>query len=83
MTDDQGNITGIELASTDELLNELRKRCVAGIIFIAYADEGGDRFQAKTWGSMFWRLGVAKTMVNMFQRLSDNLVQEGAEGPAQ
>lgn len=66
-------MTELEQASINDLIDELGKRCVAGVLAIAYTDgQDGDTFQTKQWGSMMWRRGTLDT-------LSDRAYQDAKE----
>jgi len=77
MTDDYD--TNLDFVTTDALVEELKRRCVAGVVALAYAEEGGELFRVNSWGSMFWRRGVTETMAERFSEMSDTLMNGPAE----
>ena len=69
----------LDFVTTDAIVQELKRRCCAGVIVLAYNEERGEFFRADSWGSMFWRKGVTETLADRFSELSDTLIA----GPGQ
>lgn len=64
----------LELVSTDDLMSELSRRTAAGICAITFTDSGGEKFIGASWGSHFWRSGMADAMSRRFRRNAEALL---------
>jgi hypothetical protein len=65
---DLGSEIDLRLVETDALVAELKKRTPSGICVYAYADEGGEKFAGRYWGSTFWRSGILESMAREHRR---------------
>lgn len=69
----------LEFVTTKEIVDELQKRCFAGLIAMSYAHNDDEEFIWASWGSRFWRAGAAEWVQKATSADVDELMLEGGE----
>jgi hypothetical protein len=69
----------LETAPIPALLEELKKRGPAGICVLAYEDEEGEKFLGKSWGSVYWRSGIAESLYRQFSGMGAAMMICGSD----
>ena len=57
------SMTDLEMATTDELVDELRRRSDGGIVIVHMPGPDGSMIEAgKSWGNHSWRIGTCRVI---------------------